>query len=183
MFLNFISFIKNRSLVFKLSTSILLTILIGSFLLSVFISNYSKPLLKEQVISAAYKVLGEVNHNIAQGADIAEQTIVNTARILELKNNVSDKELEVFAQAGLEAITKQYGHFYEFFIYIPPKSGELANGIFYYSSIKNGKMQTLSWKDTGFAKNREWLNYALKTGKIHWTDMKAYSIVILNRST
>ena len=170
MFFKFISFIKNRSLVFKLSTSILLTILIGSFLLSVFISNYSKPLLKEQVISEAYKSLGEVNHNIAQGADIAEQTLVNTARILELKNNVSDKDLEVLAQAGLEAITEQYGHFYEFFIYIPPKSGELANGIFYYSSIKNGKMQTLNWKDTGFAKNREWLNYALKTGKIHWTE-------------
>ena len=170
MFSKFISFIKDRSLVFKLSTSILLTILIGSFSLSVFISNYSKPLLKEQVISEAYKSLGEINHNIAQGADIAEQTLVNTARILELKNNVSGKDLEVLAQAGLEAITEQYGHFYEFFIYVPPKSGELANGIFYYSSIKNGKMQTLSWKDTGFAKNREWLNYALKTGKIHWTE-------------
>ena len=81
MFFKFINFIKNRSLVFKLSTSILLTILIGSFLLSVFISNYSKPLLKEQVISEAYKSLGEVNHNIAQGADIAEQTLVNTAKI------------------------------------------------------------------------------------------------------
>ncbi|MBO6272882.1 HAMP domain-containing protein [bacterium] len=170
MFFKFISFIKNRSLVFKLSTSILLTILIGSFSLSIFISNYSKPLLKEQVISEAYKSLGEVNHNIAQGADIAEQTLVNTARILGLKNNVSSKDLEVLAQAGLEAITKQYGHFYEYFIYVPPKSGGLANGIFYYSSLKNGKMQTLSWKDTGFAKNREWLNYALKTGKIHWTE-------------
>ena len=170
MFFKFISFIKNRSLVFKLSTSILLTILIGSFSLSIFISNYSKPLLKEQVISEAYKSLGEVNHNIAQGADIAEQTLVNTARILGLKNNVSSKDLEVLAQAGLEAITEQYGHFYEYFIYVPPKSGGLANGIFYYSSLKNGKMQTLSWKDTGFAKNREWLNYALKTGKIHWTE-------------
>ena len=170
MFNKVISFVKNSSLVFKLSASVLLTILIGSFLLSVFISNYSKPLLKEQVISEAYKSLGEVNHNIAQGADIAEQTLVNTARILELKNNVSDKDLEVLAQAGLEAITEQYGHFYEFFIYVPPKSGELANGIFYYSSLKNGKMQTLSWKDTGFAKNREWLNYALGTGKIHWTE-------------
>ncbi len=170
MFFNFINFIKNRSLVFKLSTSILLTILIGSFLLSIFISNYSKPLLKEQVISEAYKALGDVNHNIAQGADIAEQTLVNTARILELKNNISNKDLEVLAQAGIEAITEQYGHFYEFFIYIPPKHGELANGIFYYSSVKNGKMQTLSWKDTGFAKNREWLNYALDTGEIHWTE-------------
>ena len=170
MSFNVISFIKNRSLVFKLSTSILLTILVGSFFLSIFISNYSKPLLKEQVISEAYKSLGEVNHNIAQGADIAEQTLVNTARILELKNNVSEKDLEVLAQAALESITEQYGHFYEFFIYIPPKHDELANGIFYYSSIKNGKMQTLSWKDTGFAKNREWLNYALETGKIHWTE-------------
>ena len=170
MFYKFISFFKNRSLVFKLSASILLTILIGSFLLSIFISNYSKPLLKEQVISAAYKSLGEVNHNIAQGADIAEQTIVNTARILELKNELSDKDLEVLAQAGLESITKQYGHFYEFFIYILPKHGELANGIFYYSYIKNGKMHTLHWKETGFAKNREWLTYALKTGKIHWTE-------------
>ena len=86
MFYKFINFFKNRSLVFKLSASILLTILIGSLLLSSFISNYSKPLLKEQVISSAYKALGEVNHNIAQGADIAEQTIVNTANILELKN-------------------------------------------------------------------------------------------------
>ena len=170
MFYKFINFFKNRSLVFKLSASILLTILIGSLLLSSFISNYSKPLLKEQVISEAYKSLGEVNHNIAQGADIAEQTLVNTARILELKNNVSNKDLEVLAQAGLESITEQYGHFYEFFIYILPKHNELSNGIFYYSYIKNGKMHTLSWKETGFAKNREWLNYALKTGKIHWTE-------------
>lgn len=170
MYYKFISFFKNRSLVFKLSASILLTILVGSFLLSIFISNYSKPLLKEQVISEAYKALGEVNHNIAQGADIAEQTIVNTAKILELKNNVSDKELELLAQAGLEAITEQYGHFYEFFIYILPKQGELSNGIFYYSSIKNGTINTLSWKETGFAKNREWLNYALQKGKIHWTE-------------
>ena len=170
MFNKFTSFIKNSSLVFKLSASILLTILIGSVLLSIFISNYSKPLLKEQVISAAYKALGEVNHNLAQGADIAEQSIVNTARILELKNSVNDKDLELLAQAGLESITEQYGHFYEFFIYILPKHGELANGVFYYSYIKNDKMYTLRWKETGFAKNREWLNYALKTGKIHWTE-------------
>ncbi len=170
MFGKFISFIKNRSLVFKLSASILLTILIGSFLLSIFISNYSKPLLKEQVISAAYKALGEVNHNLAQGADIAEQSIVNTAKILELKDSVSAEELDLLAQAGLESITEQYGHFYEFFIYILPKTGELANGTFYYSYIKNGEMHTLSWKETGFAQSREWLTYALKTGKIHWTE-------------
>ncbi|MBO6087984.1 SpoIIE family protein phosphatase [bacterium] len=170
MFNKFISLIKNSSLVFKLSASILLTILIGSFLLSTFITNYSKPLLKEQVISAAYKALGDVNHNIAQGADIAEQSIVNTAKILELKNNVKDEELELLSQAGLESITKQYGHFYEFFIYILPRHGELANGIFYYSSVKNGEIHTLKWKETGFAKNREWLTYALKTGEIHWTE-------------
>ena len=170
MIYKLISFFKNRSLVFKLSASILLTILIGSFMLSIFISNYSKPLLKEQVISEAYKSLGEVNHNIAQGADIAEQSIVNTAKILELRNELSDKDLEILAQAGLESITKQYGHFYEFFIYILPKNGELSNGIFYYSSIKNGKMNTLKWKETGFVKNREWLNSAIKTGKIHWTE-------------
>lgn len=170
MFNKLISFIKNSSLVFKLSASIFLTILIGSFLLSIFISNYSKPLLKEQVVSAAYKALGEVNHNIAQGADIAEQSIVNTARILELKNSVNEEELDLLAQAGLESITEQYGHFYEFFIYVLPNPNELANGTFYYSYIKNGKMQTLIWKETGFAKNREWLNFALKTGKIHWTE-------------
>ena len=170
MFSKFISFLKNRSLVFKLSASILLTILVGSFALSIFVSNYSKPLLKEQVISAAYKALGEVNHNIAQGADIAEQSLVNTANILELKNNVNGEELDLLAQAGLESITEQYGHFYEFFIYMLPKHGELANGIFYYSYIKNGKMHTLSWKETGFAQNREWLHNALKTGKIHWTE-------------
>ncbi len=170
MFNKFINFLKNRSLVFKLSASILLTILVGSFLLSIFISNYSKPLLKEQVISAAYKALGEINHNIAQGADIAEQSIVNTARILELKNSIDDKELELLAQAGLESITEQYGHFYEFFIYIPPKHGELANGIFYHSYIKNDEMHTLKWKETGFAQSREWLNSAIKTGKIHWTE-------------
>ena len=170
MFNKFISLIKNSSLVFKLSASILLTVLIGSFLLSLFISNYSKPLLKEQVISAAYKSLGDVNHNLAQGADITEQSIVNTARILELKKSVNDEDLELLAQAGLESITEQYGHFYEFFIYILPKPGELANGIFYYSYIKNGKMHTLKWKETGFAKNREWLNTAIETGKIHWTE-------------
>ena len=170
MFNKLIIFIKNRSLVFKLSASILLTILIGAFALSIFISNYSKPLLKEQVISSAYKALGEINHNLAQGSDITEQTIVNTARILELKNNVSGEELDLLAQAGLESITQQYGHFYEFFIYVLPKHGELSNGIFYYSYIKNGKIHTLNWKETGFAKNREWLNYALKTGKIHWTE-------------
>ncbi len=170
MFNKIVSFIKNRSLVFKLSASILLTILIGSFALSIFISNYSKPLLKEQVISAAYKSLGDVNHNLAQGADIAEQSIVNTARILELKNSVNGEELDLLAQAGLKSITEQYGHFYEFFIYILPHHGELANGTFYYSYIKNNEIHTLSWKETGFAKNREWLNYAIKTGKIHWTE-------------
>lgn len=165
-----ISSVKNSSLVFKLSASILLAIIIGSLLLSVFISNYSKPLLKEQVISAAYKSLGEVNHNIAQGADIAEQSLVNTARILELKNSINAQELDLLAQAGLESITEQYGHFYEFYIYIFPKHGELANGTFYYSYIKDGKMNTLSWKETGFVQDREWLNNAVKTGKIHWTE-------------
>lgn len=170
MFDKIIYFLKNRSLVFKLSASIFLTVLIGSCLLSIFISNYSKPLLKEQVVSAAYKALGEVNHNIAQGADITEQSIVNTARILELKNAADDKELKLLAEAGLKSIIEQYGHFYEFFIYLMPEHSELANGTFYYSYIKNGKIYTLSWKETGFAKNREWLNFALKTGKIHWTE-------------
>ena len=169
MFFKFISFLKNRSLVFKLSASILLTILIASLLLSVFISNYSKPLLKEQVISAAYKSLGEVNHSIAQGADIAEQSIVNTARILELKNNSNDEELKLLAKAGLQSIREQYGHFYEFFIYIPPKH-ELANGTLYHSYVKNNKFEVVKWKESGFIKTREWLNTALKTGKIHWSE-------------
>ena len=165
----FINFLKNRSLVFKLSASILLSILIGSFLLSIFISHYSKPLLKEQVVSSAYKSLFSINHNIAQGADIAEQSIVNTARILELKDRPSDKELNILAEAGLKSIREQYGHFFEFFIYVPPKN-ELSNGIFYNSYIKNGKIETINYKESGFAKDREWLKEALSTGKIHWTE-------------
>ena len=123
MYNKFITFFRNSSLVFKLSASILLIIILGSFVLSIFISNYSKPLLKEQVISSAYKNLGEINHNIAQGADIAEQSIVNTAKILELKKSADTKDLELLAQAGLESINEQYGHFFEFFIYILPKHG------------------------------------------------------------
>ena len=116
-----IIFLKNRSLVFKLSASILLSVLIGSFLLSVFISNYSKPLLKEQVISAAYKALASVNHNLAQGADITEQSLVNTVKILSLKESSNEEELILLAKAAHEAILEQYGHFYEFFIFIPSK--------------------------------------------------------------
>lgn len=164
-----IRFLKNRSLVFKLSASILLCILIGSFLLSIFISNYSKPLLKEQVVSAAYKALGEINHNIAQGADITEQSIVNTAKILSLNTKPSDEELKLLAQAGLEAIREQYGHFYEFFIFIPSNNKEY-HGTLYYSYLKDGKIETVVWRETGFVKDREWLNMALKKGKIHWTE-------------
>ena len=169
MFYKIISFLKNRSLVFKLSASILLTVFIGSCLLSIFISNYSKPLLKEQVVSSAYKSLASINHNIAQGADIAEQSIVNTARILELKENADTKELNLLAEAGLKSIREQYGHFFEFFIYIPPKN-ELSNGTFYNSYIKNEKIETVSYKESGFAKDREWLKEALSSGKIHWTE-------------
>jgi len=166
---NLIAFLKSRSLVFKLSTSILLSVLISSFLLSVFISNYSKPLLKEQVVSAAYKALAKVNHNIAQGADITEQSIVNTANILSLNTKLSDKELENLAQAGLKSIREQYGHFFEFFIFIPSKNKEY-HGTLYYSYIKDGKINTVTWRENGFVKDREWLNVPLKTGKIHWTE-------------
>ena len=93
--------------------------LAGSLSLSMFISNCSKPLLKEHVISAAYKALGEINQNIAEGADIAEQSIVNTARILGLNTKPSDEMLKLLAQAGLESIREQYGYFYEFFYIYP----------------------------------------------------------------
>lgn len=165
----FIKFLKNKSLVFKLSLSILLSVFVGSVLLSLFISNYSKPLLKEQVVSEAYKALAEVNHNIAQGADIAEQSLVNTAKILELNYKPSDKQLNLLAQAALESINEQYGHFYEFFIYIPSEK-ENGHGILYHSFIKDGKIDTVAWKESGFVKTREWYNYALKSGKIHWTE-------------
>jgi sigma-B regulation protein RsbU (phosphoserine phosphatase) len=164
-----ISFIQNKSLVFKLSASILLCVLISSFLLSVFISNYSKPLLKEQVVSAAYKSLAGINHNIAQGADIAEQSIVNTAKILSLNTQLSDKELEVLAQAGLESIREQYGHFYEFFIFIPSKTKDY-HGTLYYSYIKDDKINTVVWREQGFVKDREWFKSAMEKGKIHWTE-------------
>lgn len=164
-----INFLKNRSLVFKLSASILLSILVGSFLLSLFISNYSRPLIKQQVISSAYKALAEVNHNIAQGADIAEQSLVNTANILKLNTKPSDEQLNLLAQAALEAINEQYGHFYEFFIYIPSKKNN-THGILYHSFIKDGKIETVAWEESGFVQTREWYNYALKSGKIHWTE-------------
>ena len=169
MFSRIINFLKNRSLVFKLSASILMSVLIGMFLLSIFISNYSKPLLKEQVVSSAYKALAEINHNIAQGADITEQSIVNTARILELKKHSNDEELKLLAEAGLKSIREQYGHFYEFFIYIPPKD-KSDNGVLYLSYVKNNKIITVKWEETGFVKDREWLNAAIKSGKIHWTE-------------
>ena len=169
MFSRIINFLKNRSLVFKLSASILMSVLIGMFLLSIFISNYSKPLLKEQVVSSAYKALAEINHNIAQGADITEQSIVNTARILELKKHSNDEELKLLAEAGLKSIREQYGHFYEFFIYIPPQN-KSDNGILYLSYVKNNKIITVKWEETGFVKDREWLNAAIKSGKIHWTE-------------
>ncbi len=162
-------FFKNRSLVFKLSVSILLSVLIGFFILSLFISNYSKPLLKEQVVSNAYKALADVNHSIAQGADIAEQSLVNTAKILSLNSKPSDVQLKILAQAALEAIREQYGHFYEFFIFIPSKD-KTANGTLYHSYVKNGKIYTVSWKEQGFVKDREWLKAAINSGKIHWTE-------------
>ena len=164
-----IRFLQDRSLVFKLSASIFICILTSSFLLSVFISNYSKPLLKEQIVSAAYKELSGINHNIAQGADITEQSIVNTAKILSLNTKPSDKELEILAQAGLEAIREQYGHFYEFFIFIPSNT-KTYHGTLYYSYIKDGKINTVVWRENGFVKDREWLNAALQSGKIHWTE-------------
>ena len=164
-----IHLLKNSSLVFKLSASILVCVLMSSLLLSIFISNYSKPLLKEQVVSAAYKELAGINHNIAQGADITEQSIVNTAKILSLSSKPSDKELENLAQAGLESIREQYGHFFEFFIFIPSNT-KSYHGTLYYSYVKDGKIHSVTWKEHGFVKDREWLNVALQTGKIHWTE-------------
>ncbi len=169
MFNKIIIFLKNRSLAFKLSVSIFLAVLTGSFLLSIFISNYSKPLLKEQIISSAYKTLGEINHNIAQGADIAEQSIVNTARIIELKEYLNDEEIMLLTQAGLESIREQYGHFYEFFIYIP-QNDKSNKGLMYLSYIKNGEIVTVKWDDFNIAKEREWLKIPFKTGKIHWSE-------------
>lgn len=164
-----INFLKNRSLVFKLSVSILLSLLIGSFLLSIFISNYSKPLLKEQVISAAYKALASVNHNLAQGADITEQSLVNTVKILSLKESSNEKELILLSKAAHESILEQYGHFYEFFIFIPSKDKN-HKGRLYNSYIKNGEVQTKSWQEHEYVKDREWYNAAINTGKIHWTE-------------
>ncbi len=162
-------FLKSRSLVFKLSASILLSVLLGSLLLSLFISNYSKPLLKEQVISAAYKALGSVNHNLAQGADITEQSLVNTVKILSLKESATEDELILLAKAAHESILEQYGHFYEFFIFIPSKDKN-KKGHMYNSYIKNGKILTKSWEEHEYVKNREWFNAAINTGKIHWTE-------------
>ena len=164
-----IKFLKNSPLAFKLSASILLSVLIGSFLLSIFISHYSKPFLKEQVVSSAYKVLAEVNHSIAQGADIAEQSLVNTANILKLNTKPSDKQLKLLAQAAFESINEQYGHFYEFFIFIPPPKG-IGKGTLYYSHIKKGEINTVKWQEQDYMKDREWLNHALASGKIHWTE-------------
>ncbi len=163
-----IRFLQNRSLVFKLSASILVCILISSVLISTFVSHYSKPFLKEQVISDAYKELAGINHNIAQGADITEQSIVNTAKILSLINQPSDEELKNLAQAGLESIREQYGHFYEFFIFVPSNTDN--HGTLYYSYIKDGKINTVVWKENGFAKDREWYKATLEKGKIHWTE-------------
>ena len=164
-----IVFFKSRSLVFKLSASILLSVFIGAFLLSIFISNYSKPLLKEQVISAAYKALASVNHSLAQGADITEQSLVNTVKFLSLKESVGEEELILLAKAAHEAILEQYGHFYEFFIFIPSKDKN-KKGQMYNSYIKNGKILTKSWEEHEYVKNREWYNAAINTGKIHWTE-------------
>jgi len=164
-----IRFFKNSSLVFKLSSSIIICIFIGLLSLSIFISKYSKPLLKEQVVAEAYKALADINHNIAQGADITEQSIVNTANILSLSSTVSDEDLKILAQAGLESIRKQYGHFYEFFIFIPSHNNAY-HGTLYYSYIKDGKINTVVWREHGFVKDREWLNVPLQTGKIHWTE-------------
>ena len=169
MFSKFVNYLKNSSLGFKLSASIFLSILVGSFLLSIFISNYSKPLLKEQVISSAYKALGEVNHSIAQGADISEQSLVNTAKILSLDSKPSDEQLKLLAQAALEAIHEQYGHFYEFFIFIPSDNGE-GKGTLYHSFIINGEIHSVIWPEQDFVQDREWLKNAITSGKIHWTE-------------
>lgn len=165
---NLIKFLRNSSLVFKLSTSILLSVLIGSFLLGVFISNYSKPFLKEQVVSSAYKALGSVNHSIAQGADITEQSLVNTANFLALKTRPSDEQLNMLTYAALESISQQYGHFYEFFIFIPSKQND--KGVMYYSYFKNGKIHTVKWNEQTFMQNREWYKKPIQKGKIHWTE-------------
>ena len=53
-----------------------------------------------------------------------------------------------------------------FFIFIPSKKGD-NNGTLYHSYIKNGKIITVSWKEQAFVKDREWLNVAFKSGKIH----------------
>lgn len=169
MIRKFKEFLLNRSLVFKLSAGIIICVLVSSFLLTFFISKYFKQLLNEQIVSRAYKTLASVNHSIAQGADITEQSIVNTADFLSLSTKPSDSEMELLAQAGLEAIRHQYGHFFEFFIFIPSNTKKY-HGTLYYSYLKNGKINTVTWREHGFVKDREWLITPLKTGKIHWTE-------------
>ena len=164
-----IKFLQNKPLVFKLSTSILVCVLICSIIQSVVITKYFKQLLNEKIVSGAYKSLASVNHNIAQGADITEQSIVNTALYLSYIEKPTDKQMEFLSRAGLEAIRAQYGHFYEFFIYVPSNTKEY-HGTLYYSYIKNGKINTVTWREHGFVKDREWLNAPLESGKIHWTE-------------
>ena len=147
------NFLINRSLVFKLSASVLLSVVAGSLLLSLFVSNYSKPILKEQVISSAFNALGELNANITQGAAIVEQSIVNTANILNTNARPSDKELSDLTLAALRSIEQQYGYFYEFWIYIPSKTQE-ESATMYYSCFKNGKEKILRplWTRNGYLK-------------------------------
>ncbi len=165
----FLDYFKNKPLAFKLNISILIIIALGSVLLSIFVSNYSKPILKEQVISQAYKSLSEINYSIARGADMVEQSIVNTENYLELKSNATAEELLQLSKAALVSINEQYGYFDEFFIFVPSKDGKY-NGVLYYSFIKDGKINTVAWKEQNFIRDREWVNTALTTGEIRWSE-------------
>lgn len=164
-----IKFFQDSPLVFKLSTSIIISVIVGSMFLSMFVSNYSKPLLKEQVISEAYKTLGEVNYDLAQGANIVEQSLVNTSNILALKDRPSDEDLLILSKAALQSIENQYGFFYEFWIYVSADNYK-KTGILYHSYIKNGKLTTTLWQESDFIKDREWFKSALEYGKIHWSE-------------
>ncbi|MBO6290558.1 MAG: SpoIIE family protein phosphatase [Alphaproteobacteria bacterium] len=169
MFTSKHSWFRHKSLTFRLSVGVLSCVFAGGIGLLLFLSQYSKPIIKSYVDIAAQQSLQKVvsaMSTVAWETEAAALTMKNTLKELETSNIEMMRNILSSAIQTLDYDQSDNSHSW---IYVFP-DGEVKSGTLYSGIIEEGQFVFHKQEVADFYKKYPWFTDVPKEEKTFWSE-------------
>lgn len=163
------TWLRKRSLIFKLSTGILGGVMIGVMLLLFFISKYSEPIIVSQIMEMAEKSIQRSVVSLSETAIEMEQAATSLKNSLNKIPADDSSTIRILLQSTVQTLDYENSNFANAWVYVF-ENDDIRTGELYSGEGKNSVYHFNKVKITDFYRSYPWFKAVPKEEKIFWSE-------------